>query len=111
MSQLQRSLRFSLTFSKLVFHRRLQHTKPKLSISGDVIPVFSNANQFPDKVALRDDKGRYSYADIFANAKELATNITQKLGGKTGERIMFLCPNNVDYIVTLWGIWMSGQIG
>ncbi|XP_044265266.1 malonate--CoA ligase ACSF3, mitochondrial [Tribolium madens] len=106
---LSRHLKFCLRLPRLT-QIRLQQTKPKLSVSGDVIPIFSNAHLFPEKVALRDSVGRYTYGSLFISAKELANTITQKVDGKTNQRVMFLCSQDADYVVTLWSIWMSGQI-
>ncbi|EFA07690.2 malonate--CoA ligase ACSF3, mitochondrial [Tribolium castaneum] len=110
MSFLSRQLKFCLKLPRLTTQIRLQQTKPKLAVSGDVIPIFSNAHLFPDKVALRDSVGSYTYGNLFISAKELANTITQKVDGKTNQRVMFLCSHDADYVVTLWAIWMSGQI-
>lgn len=111
MSLLSRQLKFCLRLPKLATQIRLQQTKPKLSVSGDVIPIFSNAHLFPEKVALRDSVGSYTYGNLFLSAKELSNTITQQVDGKTNQRVMFLCSNDADYVITLWAIWMSGQIG
>lgn len=73
-------------------------------------PVFKNARLFPDKVAIRDRIAAYTYGNIFMSAHELAKEISALLDGKVNERVLFLCPNDVHYVITLWAIWMSGQI-
>jgi hypothetical protein len=108
---LTRHWQFCRRLPTLTIQTRLQQTKPKLAVSGDVIPIFSNAHLFPEKVALRDTIGSYTYASLFISAKELSKTITQKLDAKTNQRVMFLCSNNAEYVITLWAIWMSGQIG
>ncbi|RZC42018.1 AMP-binding and/or SMC N domain containing protein [Asbolus verrucosus] len=110
MSLLSRRLQACLRLPRLAIQARLQQTKPKLSVSGDVVPIFGNARLFPDKIALRDATSSYTYANIFVSAKELAGTITGQLDGKTNQRVMFLCSNDADYVITLWAIWMSGQI-
>jgi malonyl-CoA/methylmalonyl-CoA synthetase len=107
---LTRHWQFCRRLPTLTIQTRLQQTKPKLAVSGDVIPIFSNAHLFPEKVALRDTIGSYTYASLFISAKELSKTITQKLDAKTNQRVMFLCSNNAEYVITLWAIWMSGQI-
>ncbi|XP_060530056.1 malonate--CoA ligase ACSF3, mitochondrial-like [Cylas formicarius] len=95
--------------------QRFQQTQVKVKLNqtpGIVTtgPVFKNAKNFPDKVAIRDRIAGYTYANIFLSANELSKEISSLLGGKTNERVLFLCPNDVHYVITLWAIWMSGQI-
>ena len=111
MSLLSRHLTSCIRLHKWTIQRRLQQTKPRLAVAGDVVPIFSNVSQFPDKVAIKDTVGSYTYANLFVSAKELAATISQQLEHKTNQRVMFLSSNNADYVVTLWAIWMSGQIG
>ncbi|XP_066260758.1 malonate--CoA ligase ACSF3, mitochondrial [Euwallacea similis] len=73
-------------------------------------PVFRNARLFPERVAIRDRIAAYTYANIFMSAHELSKEISTMLDGKLNERVLFLCPNDVHYVITLWAIWMSGQI-
>ncbi|ENN70246.1 hypothetical protein HUJ04_013123 [Dendroctonus ponderosae] len=73
-------------------------------------PVFRNARLFPDKIAIRDRIAAYTYANIFMSAHELSREISAILDGKTNERVLFLCPNDVHYVITLWAVWMAGQI-
>lgn len=75
------------------------------------LPVFMNAKNYTDKIALRDSVGSYTYANLFISAKELSKLITVQLQGKPSQRVVFLCPNNANYVITQWAIWMSGQIG
>lgn len=75
------------------------------------VPLFANAPKFGNKVAIKDHAGNHTYGDIFNSAKGLSLEISKKLHGKINERVLFLCSNDVNYVVTLWAIWMSGQIG
>lgn len=79
--------------------------------TSEIVPVFRKAVNFTDRVALRDNIGSYTYANLFMAAKELAKDISQQLGGKTNERVVFLCPNDASYVITQWAGWISGQTG
>ncbi|KAJ8941724.1 hypothetical protein NQ318_023320 [Aromia moschata] len=93
------------------FNRCLQ-TQPQVQAPAPLPcgPVFKNAQSFPDRIALRDNISNYTYANIFLSANELSKNISNLLNGRTNERVLFLCPNDANYVVTLWAIWLSGQI-
>lgn len=75
------------------------------------LPLFMNAKNYTDRIALRDSVGSYTYANLFMSAKELSKSITVQLQGKPLRNVMFLCPNDASYVITQWAIWMSGQIG
>lgn len=77
----------------------------------NVKTVYHNAPKYQNKVAVYDRTGSYTFSNIYVEAKELSMKISRQLSGKTGERVMFLCPNDASYIITIWAIWMSGQIG
>lgn len=79
--------------------------------SKSVSPTFRLASQWPDRIAIIDEFGDYTYRGLFMSSKELAAKIIEALEGKTQERVAFLCPNNASYVITQWACWMSGQIG
>ncbi len=76
-----------------------------------VIPTFRVAAQWPDRIAITDEYGHYSYRNLFNFSRELAGQLTDVLDGRTQERVAFLCPNNAAYVLAQWACWMSGQIG
>lgn len=75
------------------------------------VPLFANAPQFAEKIAVKDYSGNHTYGDIYNSARGLSLEISKRLHGKINERVLFLCSNDVNYVITLWAIWMSGQIG
>lgn len=77
---------------------------------GEVVPVFKKASNYTDRIALRDTFANYTYGNIFMGAKELSNDITLNVGRKNSERVVFLCPNDANYPICQWAIWISGQI-
>lgn len=109
MALLQRHMRnYMLQFIKK-YHQ--VHPQVQVSLVAPAGPVFRNAQNFPEKIALCDGIASYTYANIFMSANELSKDITKLVNGKTNERVLFMCPNDANYVITLWAIWMSGQIG
>lgn len=78
---------------------------------GLIVPTFRLASQWPERTAITDEFGDFSYKNLFFASKTLASQFTEMLNGKTQERIAFLCPNNVNYVIAQWACWMSGNIG
>lgn len=98
--------------SVLKISKRFQQVQA--SVTGASIlpngPIFRNCTHFPDRIAVRDRIASYTYANIFISANELSKDITKLCNGRTGERVMFMCSNDVNYVITLYAIWISGQI-
>ena len=76
-----------------------------------VVPIFRQAPQFNDRIALKDRHGDYTYRGLFLSSRQFAGEITNSLEGKRQERVAFLCPNDASYLIVQWACWMSGQIG
>ncbi|KAF5298702.1 hypothetical protein FQA39_LY11712 [Lamprigera yunnana] len=82
--------------------------KPKINIE-DFVPVFRKAASFPEKIALRDSLGNYTYGNLSKAAKELSEELSEKINTKINSQILFLCPNDASYVITQWAIWMCQQ--
>ncbi len=77
-----------------------------------ITPVFQIATNHLNKVALKDRNGSHTYYEILQKSLMLAKKIQAKLGtNRTQERIVFMCPNDVTYILAQWACWASGHIG
>lgn len=106
-------LKTQVRASVLKFSKRYQQVQAKVHHAPPIIPagpVFHNPKHFPDRIAIRDRIAKYTYANIFMSANELSKDITKFCNGRTNERVMFMCSNDVNYVISLWAIWLSGQI-
>ncbi|KAH0619693.1 hypothetical protein JD844_000617 [Phrynosoma platyrhinos] len=86
----------------------------RTSSHGQVSPVFNRAPAFGEKIAIVDRNGEHTYQDLYARSLQLSQKICKTLGNLSGdlkgERIAFLCPNDVSYVTAQWASWMSGGI-
>ncbi|XP_033119611.1 malonate--CoA ligase ACSF3, mitochondrial-like [Anneissia japonica] len=83
-------------------------------------PVFVQTlrENYGGKVAIVDSIGEHTYNKILSISTKLSQgilSITERdstVKSSTfllnGERVAFLCPNNVTYVVAQWATWMSG---
>lgn len=100
-----------------VVHSRWLCSRPANNLEegtepSNINPIFRIATNHINKVALTDSYGSHTYQEILAKSLVLAKKIQQKIGvNKTQERIVFLCPNNVTYVLAQWACWASGHIG
>ncbi|XP_023560980.1 acyl-CoA synthetase family member 3, mitochondrial isoform X2 [Octodon degus] len=93
--------------------RCLLHTAPAAH-SGGTAPVFAKALAFGDRIALIDQHGCHTYRDLYLHSLRLSQEVCRlcpcKDGDLQGERISFLCSNDVSYVIAQWASWMSGGI-
>ncbi|XP_047645673.1 malonate--CoA ligase ACSF3, mitochondrial isoform X2 [Phacochoerus africanus] len=89
------------------------HTAPALRSDGSG-PVFTRALAFGDRIALVDQHGRHTYADLYSRSLRLSREICALRACADGdlreERVSLLCANDASYVVALWAAWMSGGV-
>ncbi|XP_066290062.1 malonate--CoA ligase ACSF3, mitochondrial-like [Branchiostoma lanceolatum] len=76
-------------------------------------PVFLKAQKYADRTAIIDRNGSHSYLDLLQQSCLLSQKISSVLGASDdvkGERIAFLCPNDVSYVISQWSAWISGGV-
>ncbi|XP_060767928.1 malonate--CoA ligase ACSF3, mitochondrial isoform X2 [Neoarius graeffei] len=93
--------------------RALASSGPGTSRSRErVIPVFTKALAYKDKVAIIDESRNHSYSCLYHSSRGLAAQICQALpchsGDLQGKRISVLCANDASYTVAQWATWMCG---
>ena len=76
-----------------------------------MLSIFKNAEQYPDRVALRDKTGSYTYKDIVKASNKTASALIGNDSDLKEQRIGFLIPPSFEYVSILWGIWKAGGIG
>jgi len=68
--------------------------------------VFHQAPGFSSRIAISDDSGSHSYSSLHSRAKQVSSRLD--VGG--GSRVALLTPNNSQYVVGKWAIWMKGCV-
>ena len=76
-----------------------------------MLKLFRNAEQYGQRVALRDKDRSYSYKDLLKASNNIATALLSKKPDLKEERIGFLISPSFKYVSILWGIWKAGGIG
>lgn len=91
--------------------RRTWSSKPHL-----VTPLFLQMEEHNDKVALIDSHGNHTYDELLQSTYSLSKKILGLLKTQDSnlrlndEKIAYLCPNDVSYIVTTLATWLSGGV-
>ena len=76
-----------------------------------MLGIFKNAEQYADRVALRDKTGSYTYKDIIKASNRTASSLVGNDSDLKEQRIGFLITPSFEYVSILWGIWKAGGIG
>lgn len=78
----------------------------------NIKPAHLIATEHLERVAIKDINGTHSYRDVLHKAVKLSLLIRKSIGlNRNQERIGFICPNDITYVVTQWACWAAGHIG
>ena len=71
--------------------------------------VRDNAWRRPTAIALREDRREMNYRELDARARGVAAALQSKGVGR-GDRVLFMFPNSIDFVLTLHGVLQAGAI-
>jgi malonyl-CoA/methylmalonyl-CoA synthetase len=74
------------------------------------LPLIQRAIAHDQRLAIIDDQGRYTYAEILDAASRVASTL---LGGRPDlreARVAFMTPPGLEYVAVQWGTWLAGGI-
>lgn len=90
-----------------------QHTINRESIN----PVFLASEIYGKRYALVDRYGPFTYSHLKYYSTRLKHDIltikndsSQKTANLNGQKVAFLCENDISYLVSLFGIWRAGGV-
>ena len=72
--------------------------------------VYRSVLENPDKIAVIDSNGRYSYSNLLLSSIQLRDkllSLTDNQHKTSNKRIAFLCESNASFIVAQWTCWLS----
>jgi len=72
--------------------------------------LFTRAKLFPNRIAISDASGNYTYTQLANDSDSLATLLLQHKSDLKEERIALLIPSSYHYVVAQWAIWKAGGI-
>ncbi|CAF0883453.1 unnamed protein product [Didymodactylos carnosus] len=74
--------------------------------------VYRSVYDHSDKIAVIDDNGRYSYKNLISASFQLSNKLLKSIpsGKLKGERIAFLCNQDVSYVLAQWSCWLNHSV-
>jgi len=76
-----------------------------------MLDIFIKAEQYDQRLALRDQDRSYTYKDLIKTSTNIASALLSENPDLKEERIGFLISPSFNYVSILWGIWKAGGIG
>ena len=76
-----------------------------------MLDIFIKAEQYDQRLALRDQDRSYTYKDLVKASTNIASALLSEKLDLKEERIGFLISPSFNYVSILWGIWKAGGIG
>lgn len=71
--------------------------------------IFENAEKKPDALCLADRRGRLTYGEYRARICGIANELAAR-GLSRGERVIFRCTQDMDFLALLHGIELAGGV-
>lgn len=73
-------------------------------------PLIERIEIHAERLAVTDERGEYSYADLWATARSVASDLLGNRDDLAEQRVAFLATPGFDYTVTLLGVWAAGGV-
>ncbi|MDP6080909.1 MAG: AMP-binding protein, partial [Arenicellales bacterium] len=74
------------------------------------VPLIHRADGHLDRVAVVDDAGRFTYAELLDRSARAAMCLLDTARDLQEARVAFLVPPSMQHVVVQWGIWRAGGI-
>ena len=74
------------------------------------LPLIENAIAHGDRLALIDEAGAYTYAQVLVASHRVASCLLGDEADLNEARVAFMVPPGFEYVAAQWGIWRGGGI-
>ena len=78
--------------------------------SNSNLPLFGQAENHGERIAIIDENGKYTYKDLLTASRNVASLLLSKKTDLGEARIAMMVPSGFHYVASQWGIWMAGGI-
>ena len=75
-----------------------------------MLQLFSQASIYPNKSAIVDPSGTYTYSQLLTKSAQVASLLLDGRKDLNQDRVAFMVSPGFDYVAIQWGIWRAGGI-
>ncbi len=74
------------------------------------LPIIEKAIAHGDRLALIDEGGAYTYAQVLVASHRVASCLLGAEADLQEARVAFMAPPGLEYVAVQWGVWRAGGI-
>ncbi|MGH7849735.1 MAG: acyl-CoA synthetase [Thermodesulfobacteriota bacterium] len=74
------------------------------------IALIEMLASYSDRIAITDSRGSYSYEDLLASSRSVASTLLLKENDLKEKRVAFLIPPSFEYAAVMLGAWLAGGV-
>lgn len=75
-----------------------------------MLHLFTQAHSLPDKTAIIDPSGSFTFQQLTEKSDQVASILLQGTSDLNQSRVAFMVSPGFDYVKIQWGIWKAGGI-
>lgn len=75
-----------------------------------MLPIFTQALQQPNALAILDAEDSYTYGQLWESSSQIALHLLSGNTDLNQARVAFMISPGFHYVATQWGIWKAGGI-
>lgn len=74
------------------------------------IELFDRLASFENDIAIIDENGSYSYRDLLASSRSVASSLLSGERDLEEKRVAFMIPSSFEYAAVMLGTWLAGGV-
>jgi malonyl-CoA/methylmalonyl-CoA synthetase len=74
------------------------------------LPLFARARRWADRIAVADDQGVHTYAELIEASERGASRLLADRNDLDEARVAFMIEPSYRYVVAQWSVWRAGGI-
>jgi malonyl-CoA/methylmalonyl-CoA synthetase len=74
------------------------------------ISLIDSARAWPERIALADEDGTYTYSDLLSGSDRAAARLLDGKADLSEARIVFMVEPSFEYVRAQWAIWRAGGV-
>jgi malonyl-CoA/methylmalonyl-CoA synthetase len=74
------------------------------------ISLIDRARAWPDRIAISDEEGTYTYSDLLSGSERAAARLLDGKADLSEARIVFMVEPSFEYVRAQWAIWRAGGV-
>jgi malonyl-CoA/methylmalonyl-CoA synthetase len=76
----------------------------------DGLQLIERARTWPDRVAVSDDEGVYTYANLLSGSERGAARLLDGQPDLNEARVAFMVESSYEYVRIQWSVWRAGGV-